>query len=81
MAMKNSSDTIWNRNSDLPICSRGFYINLSLLLFVRLIRKILMYVPCIWYSLLSRPKNAQYIQGMSEGMINILGGGSMDYSD
>ena len=40
-----------------------------------------MYVPCIWYSLLSKQKNAQYIQGISGGMVNILGGGSMDYSE
>ena len=40
-----------------------------------------MYVPCIWYSLLYRPKNAQYIQGISGRMANILGGCSMDYSE
>jgi len=25
MSMKNTNDTIWNRNSDLPICSRNEY--------------------------------------------------------
>jgi len=25
--MKNSNDTIWNRTSDLPICSAAIYIH------------------------------------------------------
>jgi len=91
--MKNSKDTIGNRTRYLPICiavpqptappltriylvhnSRFMMCCIYIYIYIQHIMKYI-YIYCIY------THTHMYIQDVSGGIVNILGGGYMDYSE